>query len=274
MRIGLVGRGHDVTLVVPTGSTWRAWSRNLRGRGPDWVSGFRPRVRWVRRWSCGALPDGDVIVATAWQSAGAWRGRRGGVGASSVLVQHYESLYHGNAEAVDATYRLPLEKIVISTWLKDVMRERFEAEAEVLVTPVDRGLFHPVPVSVTTSRTAGVDAASRLRVEGRGRWAGRGRAREAAGARPAPGRLRAQAAATVDELGRVSRQPAAGASWPRSTAGARSTCVRPGTRDSVCRRWRPWRAGRRWSPTTTAAAATTRVTARRRWWPGDATWTS
>jgi glycosyltransferase involved in cell wall biosynthesis len=68
------------------------------------------------------------------------------------LVQHYESLYHGNTEAVDATYRLALNKIVISSWLRDVMRERFGSEAPVLVTPVDRGLFHPVPVSLTTSR--------------------------------------------------------------------------------------------------------------------------
>jgi glycosyltransferase involved in cell wall biosynthesis len=147
----LVGRGHDVTVVVPTGSTWRAWSRNLRRRGPDWVEGFRPRVMWVRRWSARRLPDADVIVATAWQSAGAVAAAPARCGAKFYLVQHYESLYHGNAEAVDATYRLPLRKIVISTWLKDVMRERFDAEAEVLVTPVDRELFHPVPVKVTTS---------------------------------------------------------------------------------------------------------------------------
>jgi len=147
----LVGRGHDVTVVVPTGSTWRAWSRNLRRRGPDWVEGFRARVMWVRRWSARGLPDGDVVVATAWQSAGVVAGAPGRCGDKFYLVQHYESLYHGNAEAVDATYRLPLRKIVISTWLKDVMRERFDAEAEVLVTPVDRELFHPVPVKVTTS---------------------------------------------------------------------------------------------------------------------------
>ena len=73
-------------------------------------------------------------------------------GAKFYLVQHYESLYHGNAEAVDATYRLRLKKIVISTWLRDVMRERFGGEAEVLVTPVDPTLFHPAVVSVTTSR--------------------------------------------------------------------------------------------------------------------------
>jgi hypothetical protein len=53
---------------------------------------------------------------------------------------------------VDETYRLPLTKIVISSWLADVMRERFGAVCEVLVTPVDRALFHRVSVPVTTSR--------------------------------------------------------------------------------------------------------------------------
>jgi glycosyltransferase involved in cell wall biosynthesis len=148
----LVGRGHEVTLVVPAGSAWRAWSRNFRGRGPEWMAGFRPRISWVRRWSAGGLPDGDVVVATAWQSAGSVAGAPGRCGAKFYLVQHYESLYHGNAEAVDATYRLPLSKIVISTWLRDVMRERFDRDAEVLVTPVDPALFHQVPVQVTTSR--------------------------------------------------------------------------------------------------------------------------
>ena len=62
------------------------------------------------------------------------------------MVQHYESLYHGRPDAVDATYRLPLTKIVISTWLRDVMRERFASDAEVLVTPVDPKLFHRVNV--------------------------------------------------------------------------------------------------------------------------------
>ena len=99
----LAGRGHDVTLVVPTGSLWRAWSRNLRGIGPEWVVGFRPRLRWVRGWVPSALPDGDVIVATAWQSAASVASAPGRCGAKFYLVQHYESLYHGNAEAVDAT---------------------------------------------------------------------------------------------------------------------------------------------------------------------------
>jgi glycosyltransferase involved in cell wall biosynthesis len=116
------------------------------------MSGLRARIAWVARLGATTLPDGDVIVATAWQTAGVVAEAPGRCGAKFYLVQHYESLYHGDPAAVDATYRLPLAKIVISTWLRDVMRERFDSDAPVLVTPVDRALFRRVPVQVTTSR--------------------------------------------------------------------------------------------------------------------------
>jgi glycosyltransferase involved in cell wall biosynthesis len=142
----LAALGHDVTLMVPAGTRLAAWWRNARSAAPDWIPGFRPGIEW------GALPDGDVVVATAWQSAPVAAAAPARCGAKFYLVQHYESLYHGEAARVDATYRLPLRQIVISTWLRDVMRERFGREAEVLVTPVDRALFHRVPVEVATSR--------------------------------------------------------------------------------------------------------------------------
>jgi glycosyltransferase involved in cell wall biosynthesis len=148
----LAGRGHDVTLVVPARGALRAAWANARRRGPHWMPGFRPRVRWVSRWQPDALPEGDALLATAWQSASVAASAPARCGAKFYLVQHYESLYHGDPAAVDATYRLPLTPIVISTWLRDVLRERFGREAEVLVTPVDRDLFHRVPVRVTTAR--------------------------------------------------------------------------------------------------------------------------
>jgi glycosyltransferase involved in cell wall biosynthesis len=140
----LAGRGHDVTVVVPAKRPWLAWWRNVRGQGPDWIPGFRARVRWVAGWDPARLPDADALIATAWQSADAVARAPADAGAKFYFVQHYESLYHGDAARVDATYTLPLKKIVISTWLKDIMRERFASAAEVLVTPVDRALFHPV----------------------------------------------------------------------------------------------------------------------------------
>ncbi|HEV8585220.1 MAG TPA: glycosyltransferase family 4 protein, partial [Methylomirabilota bacterium] len=148
----LAARGHAVTLSVPARSAWRAWRHNRRGAGPDWMPGFRPRVAWVPRWDAAALPDGDVVLATAWQSASVAADAPARCGAKFYLVQHYESLYHGAPEAVDATYRLPLRKIVISSWLADVMFEKFGVACEVLVTPVDRTLFHRVNARVKTSR--------------------------------------------------------------------------------------------------------------------------
>src|SRR5690349_21827557 len=63
----LAGRGHDVSVVAPAGSRWRAWRR--RGDRPEWMPGLRARVSWVPSWRARYLPDGDAIVATAWQSA-------------------------------------------------------------------------------------------------------------------------------------------------------------------------------------------------------------
>ena len=137
-------RGHIVTVVVPGRRTW--WGGVRHGARPEWVGDFRPEIRWVARWNAAALPDADVLVATAWQSAPVVAEAPARAGRKVYLVQHYESLYHGRADAVDATYRLPLTKIVISTWLRDVMRERFGSDADVLVTPVDATLFHRVEV--------------------------------------------------------------------------------------------------------------------------------
>jgi glycosyltransferase involved in cell wall biosynthesis len=140
----LARRGHAVTVVVPGRRTW--WGGVRAGEAPAWVGDFRPEIRWVAHWNPATLPDADVLLATAWQSAPVVAAAPARAGRKLYLVQHYESLYHGDADAVDATYRLPLEKVVISTWLRDVMRERFGSEAEVLVTPVDPALFHRVEV--------------------------------------------------------------------------------------------------------------------------------
>jgi len=142
----LAARGHDVTLLVPARSPLRALWRNRLGRGPEWMPGLRARVRWTSDWVPERLPDGDALIATAWQSAAPVAAAPARCGRKFYFIQHYESLYHGDAARVDATYTLPLGKIVISTWLAEIMARRFESPAEVIVTPVDPALFHRVPV--------------------------------------------------------------------------------------------------------------------------------
>jgi len=113
---------------------------------------IRAHLRWVARWVPEKFPDADILVATAWQAACPVASAPARCGKKFYLIQHYESLYHGPPDTVDETYRLPLRKIVISTWLRDIMREKFGGEAELLVTPVDPKLFHPVEVSVESPR--------------------------------------------------------------------------------------------------------------------------
>jgi glycosyltransferase involved in cell wall biosynthesis len=141
----LAGRGHEVSVLAPAGSRWRAWRRNRHPAAPQWMPALRAPVRWIARWDPSRLPGGDALVATAWQTAEVAAAAPARCGAKAYLVQHYESLYHGEPARVDATYRLPLRKICISTWLAGIMREKFGAAAEVIVTPVDPALFHPVP---------------------------------------------------------------------------------------------------------------------------------
>jgi glycosyltransferase involved in cell wall biosynthesis len=148
----LARQGHDVEIVVPAGGALRAWWRRTRGERSTFVGSLAARLRWVGRWRAGALREADVLLATAWQSAPVVAAAAASRGRKFYLVQHDESLYHGRPEAVDATYRLPLRKIVISSWLREVMRDRFGAEAELLVTPVDRELFHPVAAAARGGR--------------------------------------------------------------------------------------------------------------------------
>jgi len=148
----LAGRGHDVEVVVPTGRRMKAISRKVRGIGPKWLPGFRARIRWVKQWAPGDLPQGDVVVATWWVNAHVVAEAPPRCGAKFYLIQHDESLYLAPPEIVASIYALPLQKIVVSTWLRDIMREKFGSDAEVLIPPVDLDLFRPVPVATKTSR--------------------------------------------------------------------------------------------------------------------------
>jgi len=155
---GLATRGHEVALICPQ-STFA--HMRIRGRSiptflpkrllmnvlrhkPSWVD-VSADIKYVPAWEERHIPDGDIVVATAWQTAAHVRDYAPKKGRKFYLVQHYETLFHSphSREKADETYAYPLRKIVISTWLKEIMREKFNAEAELLVTPVDFDVFYP-----------------------------------------------------------------------------------------------------------------------------------
>lgn len=130
----LVGRGHELTLVHT--SQFHPGDRNLwhprslisraarvaRGwtRPPETVDWFdvddRVDVRYVSRLEPDAFPEADSVVVTAWWNVQTIYGLPARKGQPVYLIQAYE-VWNGPEEAVNATWRLPLPKVVIAKWL-------------------------------------------------------------------------------------------------------------------------------------------------------------
>jgi glycosyltransferase involved in cell wall biosynthesis len=132
----LVARGHEVTVAhvaffrryprIADGRP-RAQTRELLAGARDLVRGRPCGVSWqevsaavelsyVPTISDRFLPDADAVVATAWQTADGVAGLSSAKGRGCYLIQHNE-IWSGTQERVDRTWRLPLRKIVIASWL-------------------------------------------------------------------------------------------------------------------------------------------------------------
>jgi len=66
-----------------------------------------------------SIPAGDVIVATSWETAQYVHSYPPSKGRKYYLIQHFES-WSGQRAAVEATWRLPLTKVVVSKWLLEI----------------------------------------------------------------------------------------------------------------------------------------------------------
>ena len=69
------------------------------------------------------LPDADIVIATWWETAEWVNALSPAKGRKVYFIQHHEVFSYLPVERSRATYRLPLHKIVISRWLKDLMEQ-------------------------------------------------------------------------------------------------------------------------------------------------------
>jgi glycosyltransferase involved in cell wall biosynthesis len=166
----LVRSGHQVVLVSPPpqaiplrrkvkslllGNGWPKTQRvppsHLDGLGLDHrtLNTWRPIVN-------SDVPDADVVIATWWETA-EWAAMLSPQkGAKVYFVQAYEVFPHLPRERVLATYRLPMQKIVIANWLKVLMNDTF-ADPNVALVPnsVDRAQFFAKPRGKQARPTVG-----------------------------------------------------------------------------------------------------------------------
>jgi glycosyltransferase involved in cell wall biosynthesis len=150
-------QGHRVVVVSPPWQLPRLRSRFrslLTGRGwptahpgPSYFDTLEVEHRVIESYrpiTDRDLPDADVVVATWWQTAEWVAQLSARKGAKAYFIQQLESNFAGQpADRIYATWRLPMQKIVISRWLADVARDRFGDSNSILVpNAVDLDLFH------------------------------------------------------------------------------------------------------------------------------------
>ncbi len=143
--------GHSVRLVVPAAAPkwwrvdkiWRQRQASLKTLEPETVDWFDNRIAIDHLPFNDArfFPPADILIATAWQTAVFAATLPEEAGKKFYFIQHHESLWTRKKNDAENSYRLPFEKIVISTWLKSVLQETYGQSARVFVTPVDRNEF-------------------------------------------------------------------------------------------------------------------------------------
>jgi glycosyltransferase involved in cell wall biosynthesis len=130
-------RGHRVNLVHPALVAAEASNfQKLRSavsflhRGT--TRGYPPKrwfplestvqTSWVPTLSSRYIPDADAVVATAWATAEWIVDYPPAKGEKFYLIQSWET-WSGPADRVQATWTMPLKRIVIARWLEDIARD-------------------------------------------------------------------------------------------------------------------------------------------------------
>lgn len=133
------------------GSQFSGSHPHHRGTGVDVriLEKFRPVVD-------SDVPEGDVVIATWWETA-EWVDRLdASKGAKVYFIQHHEAFDYMPVDRVRATYRLPLHKIVIAGWLKDLMAAEYgDRTVDLVPNSVDRSQFFAPPRGKQSKPTVG-----------------------------------------------------------------------------------------------------------------------
>ena len=104
------------------------------------------------------VPDGDVVIATWWETAEWVAALAPSKGAKAYFIQHHELLFDGvPKDRAAATWRLPMQKITISKWLVDLARDTY-GDDEVILVPnsVDMKQFNAVARKRQVEPTVGL----------------------------------------------------------------------------------------------------------------------
>ncbi len=254
----LAKKGHDVRIVSPPAPRLSAVQKARRFvKGEGWIDDLPPAPLALEGTSISHrildryrpvvdsdIADGDVVVAT-WFETAHWVNALGpSKGAKVHLVQHHEIFDYLPADFCRASYRLPLHKVAVSRWLKETMAAEYGDRAVDLVpNSVDREqFFAPARTSRSVRRLGSCTPPFRSRAS-IPRW------RRCASSRrtcPTCASSRSEASGSrltfhcrLDPISIVARRRTG---FARSTPDATFGSPPAGARVSICRPSRPWPA--------------------------------
>lgn len=141
----LAARGHEVTVYAQSANPFRRTIANIFHLGyPRWIANFHAQIIRVPSFTPETIKGSDVLVATTCKTALAIADFPKSLGRQYYLLQHDEGLYHGDRALANRAYRLPQQKIVVATWLEELIKETYGQDAALLLNPIDRELFRPI----------------------------------------------------------------------------------------------------------------------------------
>jgi len=137
----LISRGHQINIIYPyilnkdasyqekiTGYFKKIRRIFLKIIGQDKIKWFNlnPEIKIIRTPNLSAryIPDADITIATANETADWLKDYPESNGQKFYFIQDYE-IWTRLKEKVDATWKMPLKKIVIADWLKKLAEEKF-----------------------------------------------------------------------------------------------------------------------------------------------------
>lgn len=153
--VALRNAGHEVLVVSsrePRPKPLRQLLNKVRGvhhppaDGKSWLDDLEiEHRRVVGEIRPADVPDGDVVVATWWETA-EWAARLpSSCGAAAYFLQGVEWTIDGApASRVRQTWRLPLHKIVIAEFMRNIAQEDFgDSDVSFVPNSVDPSMYFP-----------------------------------------------------------------------------------------------------------------------------------
>jgi glycosyltransferase involved in cell wall biosynthesis len=162
----LVQRGHVVNIVSaasPNDSLRQKIKSKLLGREqPGKQKSFFDGSglnHWIKSGPIRDtdVPNADIVIATWWETAEWVSAFSGKKGIKVYFIQGHEIFPFLPVERCHATYTLPMHKIVVSNWLKNIMLHEYgDTAVDVVPNGVDHSQFYADPRGRQKVPTAGL----------------------------------------------------------------------------------------------------------------------